>query len=291
MKHTLIILYLVTSCILCSAACPPADLTGDCDVNLEDLAVLASYWLCTGISEPEIVWVSIQDPGVSGHEPFLGKMCKYEITNDQYCQFLNLALSSGDIAVSGEYVNGAKGQNPGYDFLGYRYYALNGPGIDFNGAVNGGAARIHWNGSSFTVDQGFESHPVNQVTWYGATAFCNYFGYRLPTEWEWQAVADYHGTFIYGCGVTINNSMANYLDSSHPDGTTPVGTYGAYGHGICDLAGNVWEWTSSVYNSNYRVLCGGFWSTKADTCEVSHRHQAFPLGQGNYIGFRVVRAE
>ena len=46
---------------------------------------------------------------------------------------------------------------------------------------------------------------MTYVTWYGATAICNYYGYRLPTELEWQAVADYEGEFNYGCGIDIDN--------------------------------------------------------------------------------------
>jgi len=92
-------------------------------------------------------------------------------------------------------------------------------------------------------------HPVGEVSWYGATAFASYYGWRLPTEWEWQAVADFDGTYIYGCGTTINQSKANYYDggyanplglSSYPY-TSPVDYYASYGYGMNDMAGNVWE--------------------------------------------------
>jgi len=124
------------------------------------------------------------------------------------------------------------------------YYDLAGSGETCDGATNGGATRIHYSGSSFSVDSGFENHPVTYVSWYGATAFCNYYGYRLPTEWEWQAVADYYGSYTYGCGTSINNGIANYVGSTHLNGTTVVGSIGdpsGYGYGICDMAGNVWE--------------------------------------------------
>ena len=60
-----------------------------------------------------MVWVYINDPGVSGHEGFNGYMSKYETTNAQYCQYLNAALASGDIRVSGNIVYGNSGEYNG----------------------------------------------------------------------------------------------------------------------------------------------------------------------------------
>jgi formylglycine-generating enzyme required for sulfatase activity len=236
-----------------------------------------------------IVWVSINDPGVSGHEGFDGEMSKHETTNTQYCEFLNAALASGDIIVDGNWVYGDNGSNSGADFAGQRYYNLAGAGYTDNGATNGGAARINYSGGIFTVDSGFENHPVTYVTWYGATAFCNYYGYRLPTEWEWQAVADYNGSYTYGCGTTINNSMANYDGSTHPDGTTAVGAFGDYGYGMCDMAGNVWEWTSTVIYDVSRVIRGGGWYYDDTFCIVSSWNYYDPYDSISIVGFRVCR--
>jgi len=235
-----------------------------------------------------MVWVYIDDPGVSGHEPFNGYMSKYETTNAQYCQFLNAALASGDITVSGNYVYGADGSNSGTDFVGQMYYNLAGSGHTYNGATNGGAARINYSGGVFTIDSGFDNHPVTYVSWYGSTAFASYYGWRLPTEWEWQAVADYDGSYTYGCGTSINNSIANYRGSTHPDGTTVVGSFGTYGYGMCDMAGNVWEWSSTVSGS-YRVLRGGSWDVDGDGCVVSSWFNYYPDSSLSTIGFRVCR--
>jgi formylglycine-generating enzyme required for sulfatase activity len=221
-------------------------------------------------------------------------MSRYETTNAQYCQFLNAAKASGDITVTSSVVFGAEGSNPGADFDGERYYDLAGAGLTYDGVTNGGAARINWTGNSFTVDAGFENHPVTYVSWYGSTAFANYYGWRLPTEWEWQAVADYNGTFTYGCGTSINNNMANYIGSTHPYGTTPVGAFGTYGYGMADLAGNVLEWTSSCYFQDcawdYRVLRGASWGYSRGYCEVSIRYYGpQSVMDSNYgsLGFRV----
>jgi formylglycine-generating enzyme required for sulfatase activity len=304
-----------------STKLPNPDLSGDDFVNFEDFAILASHWMetcsdpdyCQGadyyhdgqvdskdlyyISEnwlryvpPDMVWVYINDPGVSSHEGFTGEISKYETTNAQYCLFLNVALASGDITVSGSTVYGANGSNSGADFVGQAYYNLAGSGLTYNGATNGGAARIHYSGSVFTVDSGFENHPITYVSWYGATAFCNYYGYRLPTQWEWQAVADYDGSFTYGCGTSINNGIANYLGSTHPDGTTVVGAFGMYGYGMCDMAGNVWEWTSSINSSGVCYVRGGSWHDPDEICSVSiWYYGGYPDGMNCLYGFRVCR--
>jgi len=238
------------------------------------------------IEGPDITWVHIgNDPGVSGHEGFNGYMSKYETTNAQYAQYLNAAKASGDVTVSGNYVVGTSGP-----YSGQNYYNLTGSGSTFNGATNGGAARIDYSGDQFTVDSGFENHPVTYVSWYGATAFAGYYGWRLPTEWEWNAIADYNGSYTFGCGTTLSNSKANYYDSTHPYGTTAVGAFGTYGYGMCDMAGNVWEKTSSIiYGSSNRVSRGGGWSSGGIACAISSPGSSSPTSMGSKSGFRVCR--
>jgi len=228
-----------------------------------------------------ILWTSVAESG------FLGKMSKYEITNDQFVRFLNQAIASGDITVSGNYVNGANGENTGADFAGQAYYRLDGPGYTYNTAVNGGASRINWTGTSFTIDAGFEHHPVTYVSWYGATAFCNYYGWKLPTEAQWQAVADYDGTYNYGCGIVIYSSMAN-IAGIYLNGTTVGGQSGAYGYGMGDMAGNVWEWTSTPTGANM-VVRGGSWTDPSTSCSVTSKGNPWPLAMIYNLGFRVCR--
>jgi len=243
-------------------------------------------------ADASMVWISIVDSGVSGHEGFGGEMSKYETTNAQYCEFLNSAVASGDITISGSSVLGASGSNSGTDYVGQVYYNLGGVGASTDGATNGGAARINYGSGVFTVGSGFENHAVTYVSWYGATAFCNYYGYRLPTEWEWQAVADYDGGYAYGCGPSISNNTANYVGSSHPYGTTAVGAFGAYGYGMCDMAGNVFEWTASCWNGTdcgHMVIRGGGWYDSSSWCSVLAQNNEVPA-QGYYgLGFRPCR--
>ena len=98
----------------------------------------------------------------------------------------------------------------------------------------------------------------------------------------------YDGSYTYGCGTTIDTSKANYFYSGHPDGTTAVGAFGLFGYGLADMAGNVWEWTSSV-SGDYRIIHGGCWTSADEGCEVWSRVYYYPYGSDIRAGFRVCR--
>ena len=132
---------------------------------------------------------------------------------------------------------------------------------------------------------------MTYVSWYGAMAFANYYGYYLPTTWQWRAVADYDGTYAYGCGPTINPGIANYRDSEHPHGTTAVGSFGQYGYGMSDMAGNVKEWTVGSGVGGPHVSRGGGWHSSGKSCTISGVSFFFP-GESQLDcdwGFRVCR--
>jgi hypothetical protein len=60
--------------------------------------------------------------------------------------------------------------------------------------------------------------------------------------------------------------------------------------GICDMSGNLLEWTGSWYpglEGSYRVIRGGFWGSGAELCAVAYRDFYFPVHRFNYFGFRV----
>jgi hypothetical protein len=282
-----------------------SSLSGLCADGLESyvrrlflsLFFISGLVTCLAVSvkadSPGMVWVYINDPGVSGHESFTGYMSKHETTNAQYCEFLNAALASGDIYVSFNRVYGANGSNSGTDFAGEYMDLTNYPASS--------DSQIIYSSGVFSVRSrdGYYmgNHPVVRVSWYGATAFCNYYGYRLPTEWEWQAVADYDGSYTYGCGTTIDPAKANYyfgdgiyvnpLNLSSYPYTSPVNHYLSYGYGINDMAGNVFEWTSTR-SGDVRVFRGGGWSS-TDCTVLSRRVINRPYYAYYYVGFRVVR--
>jgi hypothetical protein len=233
-------------------------------------------------------FVSIDDPGLPGLGGFKGEMSKYETTNAQYCHYLNSALDDGIIV---EYYGKI------YDVDDTRHVKP-----FFQTASSIPTSQISFSDGRFSVrtrdNRNMVNHPVVEVTWFGANAFCDYYGYRLPTQWEWQAVADYDGTYIYGCGVTIDQTKSNFAEvgdiranphhlSDYPY-TSRAGYYSPFGYGLCDMAGNAWEWTSSTAG-DYRMLCGGGWTEDGPKCMVSKRG-SFSAIEGFYsIGFRACR--
>ncbi len=115
---------------------------------------------------------------------------------------------------------------------------------------------------SYSYPPGTERQPVTFVGLEDATAFCQYYDKRLPTEWEWQYAAQ--GTdgrlYPWGNNFTAANVPPQDLSRS-PRAPTPVDAYpqGASAAGVMDLVGNVWQFTSQSWDSRTRraILRGG----------------------------------
>jgi formylglycine-generating enzyme required for sulfatase activity len=164
----------------------------------------------------------------------------------------------------------------------------------------------YWSGTRPSWGKG--QHPVVSVSWYDAVAYCRWLvqttgkPYRLPTEAEWEKGARGTDGRTYPWGDQWDASCCNTKESGRED-TTPVGRYlqGASPYGLLDMAGNVWEWTSSLYwaypyraddgredlsTPESRVLRGGSWLDFYDSARAAYRRSYVPAYHSRTHGFR-----
>jgi formylglycine-generating enzyme required for sulfatase activity len=172
---------------------------------------------------------------------------------------------------------------------------------------------------------GSAEHPVEQVSWEDAAAFCRRLSeraeekkagrsYRLPTEAEWECACRAGTTTPFSFGSSLSAEQANF-DGARPYGTakpgeargrtTKVGSFRPNAFGLADMHGNVWEWVSDWYAEDYyehspdrdppgplrgtrRVLRGGCWNNSGHLCRSARRNKYAPDFRSDTIGFRVV---
>ncbi len=225
------------------------------------------------------------------------EIMKYEVTNQQYVDYLQEALNAGDITVTSSTVEGYYTGDQHYSAGTYEFLDL-----------DDSDCRIEWNGSNFSIISGYEEHPVVEVTWFGSWAFAEHYNLRLPTEHEWEKAARGNTGYDYPWGNSIDGSRANYWNSGDPfEGneveTTPVGMYNGQTiqgfsttdspspYGAYDLAGNVFNWTDSWWSdtSSGRVVRGGSWHGGTAYLRSWFRGSYGPTDSYYNIGFRCVR--
>jgi formylglycine-generating enzyme required for sulfatase activity len=257
--------------------CSFADINQDGTVGCDDFALLIENWPYHKLSE--IVWISINKHG------FTGEISKYETTNLQYVNYLNDAFAQGAIYVHANSCIYASSDTT-YEFPYMSIYP------------NNTNSQIIFLNNKFLVrrrdEYDMSDHPVSCVTWYGAKAFCDYYGYQLPTEDQWESAADYENN-CYACGNIIGPELANY-GSNNPLGltctphTTNVTFYPSYGYGMNDMAGNVWEWTDTSDTQGRRITKGGGWDGGYYNCSVIGNKEITATSSSSAVGFRVCRS-
>jgi formylglycine-generating enzyme required for sulfatase activity len=155
-------------------------------------------------------------------------------------------------------------------------------------------------------------HPVVNVTWNEALTFCKAAGGRLPTETEWEFAAR-AGQFadIFPWGDAFSPDRANGAGLGGADRwefAAPAGSYPPNPHGLFDMTGNVWEWTSSWYregkgwtdppsaapaprsSADLRAVRGGSWDSSPQNLRISRRVGLSPSDRHNLsVGFRCAR--
>lgn len=155
------------------------------------------------------------------------------------------------------------------------------------------------------IPEGKADQPVANVTWDEAHAYCRWKGKRLPTEAEWEKACRGGLTakkFPWG-DEEAESERAHYDSVKGPKATC---SYESNGYGLCDMAGNVWEWTADRYAKDYysvgssqnpqgptagryRVLRGGSWADVPKFLTCAHRSFSRPEERSPNIGFRCAR--
>jgi len=175
-------------------------------------------------------------------------------------------------------------------------------------------APTHWKRGK--IPSGKKNHPVVNVKWHDAVAFCEWLSretgqpFRLPTEAEWEKAARGMDGRIYPWGNAWDKTKLNSGEGG-PGGTTPVGQYSPDGdspYGAADMSGNVWEWCADWYGEKEyqrhakstvqdpqgpkkgmaRVLRGGAFLNYRRGVRGASRFRLNPRNHWDFIGFRVV---
>lgn len=143
-------------------------------------------------------------------------------------------------------------------------------------------------------------HPVVNITWDEAQAYCEWVRSSLPTETQWEYAARGgldRQLFPWGSQFRGEANAIGTRGADRWEFTAPVGSFDPNGYGLHDMTGNVWEWTASLHRPvgddgyELRTVRGGSWESAPARLRVSYRTGLSRRGRHNlYVGFRCVRA-
>jgi formylglycine-generating enzyme len=172
--------------------------------------------------------------------------------------------------------------------------------------ATGHALPEFWGMKNFRSGLDFPDFPVVGVSFFDADAYAKWAGKRLPTEAEWEYAA--RGGLIdnaFPLGNQIDSTKSNY--GKKYKGIIKTGSFPANGFGLYDMAGNVWEWVSDFYGSDYyklsphenpkgpengrfKVIRGGGWHSGAMCNQTYFRNGLSPSWVDFAVGFRCAKS-
>ncbi|MDR1187979.1 MAG: SUMF1/EgtB/PvdO family nonheme iron enzyme [Bifidobacteriaceae bacterium] len=163
--------------------------------------------------------------------------------------------------------------------------------------------------SGYFDDPGHAAYPATTVSWWGARAYAEWSGTRLPTSLEWEIVGRGWDGRIFPWG---DDPLADRINCAETLAGRPLVDYSAWRDamrrnevatanarpscapslnssvtGCVDMVGNVWEWTQTTVGQ-FRVIAGGSYDNPLRACTLSSRGTYRPDGRSNAVGFRVV---
>jgi formylglycine-generating enzyme required for sulfatase activity len=161
------------------------------------------------------------------------------------------------------------------------------------------AARIVYANGRWQVVKDYDDHPVAEVTWFGAGAYCEWAGRRLPTEAEWEKAARgtdgriYPWTEGHPDVLQVTCDYVNYSGCTFD--TQPADSHSAAmsPYGALNMSGNLSEWVADWYDADYyatapninpqgpltgthRVMRGGSWTSSMRYIRAASRRAANP---------------
>jgi len=151
--------------------------------------------------------------------------------------------------------------------------------------VKAGACSEPKSGGNCTWGSSKTTYPINCVDWNQAAKFCAWVGGRLPSgdEWEWAAKSGESRIYPWGSVEPEKGHAQWSTDRLSEVGAHPTGDSK---HGVHDLSGNAWEWTSSTMGGGREVRGGGWNSVTSRNLRASHRDWYEASEQTGYIGLR-----
>jgi hypothetical protein len=151
----------------------------------------------------------------------------------------------------------------------------------------------YWDNPDYNQDD----QPVVGVSWEDANSFAAWLSQRLgvtkrlPTEDEWEKAARAGREVIYPWGdqSPVDGTRANFSGNGRFSAPSPVGSFeaGRNAYGLLDMAGNVWQWTSTAGETAI-IVKGGSWMDGPGDLRISNRREVDPSKAYVDVGFRLV---